>query len=136
MKTMAENIKDQKAKLAFAKTETNIKKANAKAEKQADEDAAKIAAALQSLDNEMIIIESKDITLEIDFIELEKIIFANRKVAGSNEYKLYNRMFKPYKRGNSTSNRGRDAFLWDAITKLAQEHATRIVKKVTREKVI
>ena len=80
--------------------------------------------------------EHKTVTIEINFDKLKEIIIENKDKQGSDEYKIYKRVFKPYKRGNKTFVRGRDEYLWDAIKSVATKYASKIVSKITREEIL
>ena len=93
---------------------------------------------LKNPDNYMVQPKPKQtVNLEIDYNEFKKII-ATQNIAGTNPDAnlVYRICFKPYYKNSKLSNRGRQEALTEAIFRVLQSNAIKLVKKVIREDII
>jgi phage protein D len=77
---------------------------------------------------------NQTVNIEIDYNEFRKLITVNQSKLDENL--IYRTCFKPYYKGGKLGKRGRHEALIEAIFRVMQDNASKLVKKVTREDVI
>jgi hypothetical protein len=79
---------------------------------------------------------NQKINIEIDYGEFKKVVAKNADGTNPDEDLIFRRCFKPYYKGGKQTNRGRDEAMIEAIFRVLQANAPKLVKKVIREDIV